>query len=134
MRQQDLFFNDCPLPFPTDRWRGFGLHAADGDTVTVKFDRGFFGETTFTLRLSNIDCWEKNSGPLWARTLGKEAEEFTNAMITARWLNIKTTMDREKYGRILAQIFVPRNGDYTNMVDLAVLLDLNGYRKDPSRL
>lgn len=127
MRQGDAFFSACPLPFPTTEWRAWGIRATDGDTIVVKLDRGFLDEATMELRLDSIDCWERNSGT--HRDQGERARIFSDALVANHWLTVRTKMDPEKYGRILANVLVPFGAGYTDMRDLATLLDAAGYRK-----
>lgn len=139
MKKGDYFFSGCPIPFPTTDFRAWGIRAVDGDTAVSKLDVAFFDEKTLDFRFSDIDCWEKNEGPLWARKLGKEAELFTHSSVAQKWHQIHTQMDQEKYGRILGRYIVPWEPWHnikttTEYIYLADALRANGFEKDPSRL
>lgn len=112
----------------------------DGDSFWLNVD---FGKLTsgvkLTLplyfRLYGIDCWEVSGRPHprdpgFAK--GKLARDFTNATLSRaieiRVQTIKptaTTVDEEKYGRVLANVWV----DDVLLIDL---LRANGYEKESS--
>lgn len=97
-------FSSCPLPFPSTTWRARLVDAADGDTVVLEVDRGWFSLDLMEIRFSDIDTWERRSGTESERLLGRAAWEYVVAHCVGRWCYLHTEMDTEKYGRILGTI------------------------------
>lgn len=127
MRKSDYFFSDCPIPFPTHQWRAWGIRAVDGDTVVLKLDRGFGDEKTDTFRLADFDAYEAFKGPPETRALGVAAGNLSDSLVSNRFLYILTSMDPDKYGRILADVIVEHPpGSYRS---LSTVLREAGYEK-----
>jgi len=97
-------FHGCPFPFPTTTWRGIVVDVIDGDTFTIQIDRGWFDTSTFDVRLSDADALELTSGTVAQKAAAREALLWFLARADGRWCVLRTAMDAEKYGRVLATI------------------------------
>lgn len=127
MKRESAPFFGCPIPFPTHEWRCSVVDAADADTITVRIDRGWFDDSTMEIRLASIDTYERFSGTLADRELGRQAWQFSVTRAVSRYAILTTHMDREKYGRILGEIrYLGEDGA---LHDLSSELRLAGFEK-----
>jgi len=77
----------------------------DGDTVTALVDLGFHTKVQLRIRLFGINTPEIRGKE---RESGLKARDRVNALIMGKEVVLKTHRDRqEKYGRWLAEIFLP---------------------------
>jgi len=101
-------------------YRAIVTNVYDGDTCTVDIDLGLNtwvrGEK---LRLYRIDAPELRGGE---RPKGLISRDFLKEQIDGKKIIIQTIKDRrEKYGRYLAEIWLPKgDGDPINVNDLLV--------------
>jgi len=77
----------------------------DGDTLKVRFDLGFNVEARDTLRLRGIDCPEMDTKE------GQAAKAFVQSYIKEAQSLIVRSSRSEKYGRYLADVFIPQGGE-----------------------
>lgn len=127
MRREDSPFYDHPAQFPLRLWRGEGIRAIDGDTVTAFVETGPHSFEVLDLRLSTIDTYEIHSGPAEWRAKGIGARQFTEERVVDKWLRVVSVMDTEKYGRTLTAIeYQDPAGAW---LDLADHLRAAGYEK-----
>lgn len=75
------------------------LRVIDADTIYVIIDVGFSIQIQQTLRLPGIDCHERFT------EAGRNATVFVKDLITGTTGTIKTTKDKEKYGRYLSDYY-----------------------------
>ena len=97
-------------------YKAFISAAYDGDTVTADIDLGLKtivkGEK---LRLNRINAPEMRGDE---KVAGKAARDWLRERIVGRSVLIETLKDSKgKYGRYIAEIWLPENGDYTNIND-----------------
>lgn len=131
MRREDADFYGCPIPFPTTVWRVKIVGAPDGDTLTLKRDKGDWETKTEDVRLGDIDVWEMRSGSPAQRVLGSEARQWVIAHCVGRWGLMTTRLDQEKYGRTLGTLQLWDEESQT-LWSLSVALRENGFEKvDP---
>ena len=88
----------------------------DGDTVTAEIDLGLKtmvkGEK---LRLHRINAPEMRGDE---KVEGKASRDYLRGRILGKEVIIETFRDkRGKYGRYIAEIWLPENGGYTNIND-----------------
>ncbi len=88
----------------------------DGDTVTVELDLGLKtvvrGEK---VRLHRINAPEMRGDE---KVEGKASRDYLRGRILGKEVIIETFRDkRGKYGRYIAEIWLPENGGYTNIND-----------------
>jgi endonuclease YncB( thermonuclease family) len=78
------------------------VKVVDGDTVkaVISLNNTF---TRFTFRLNGIDTPESRKGEV--KEFGKKVKEIITRMLTGRMVRIEAG-DFDKYGRILARIYV----------------------------
>ena len=84
----------------------------DGDTVDLNIDLGFgIWKHSTRIRLVRIDTPEKRTRDLLEKHFGYLATDFvTDKLNTASKIVVRTTIDsKDKYGRILGDIFVNGN-------------------------
>ncbi|OIP63185.1 MAG: nuclease [Ignavibacteria bacterium CG2_30_36_16] len=98
-------------------YKAFVTQVYDGDTVTVDIDLGLHtwmkGEK---LRLYRINAPELRGEE---KEAGKISRDYLKKLVWKKELVIETIKDkREKYGRYLAEIWLPLdNGSYMNVND-----------------
>lgn len=81
----------------------------DGDTITVLADLGFHTTIKLKLRLFGINTPEVRGA---SRAAGLVARDRVNGLVMGKDIIIKTHRDRqEKFGRWLAEIYLPENQD-----------------------
>ena len=90
--------------------------AYDGDTVTAELELGLKaaikGEK---LRLHRINAPEMRGDE---KIAGKASRDWLRGRILGKTVLVETIKDkRGKYGRYLAEIWLPENGGYTNIND-----------------
>ena len=90
--------------------------AYDGDTVTAELDLGLktvvHGEK---LRLHRINTPEMRGDE---KVAGKAARDYLRGRILGKTVLVETFKDkRGKYGRYIAEIWLPENDGYTNIND-----------------
>lgn len=74
----------------------------DGDTLVVHVDLGFNTVTKQKLRLRGIDC------PELVTPIGQKAKRFVQSLLKPNDVVVIKTHKDDKYGRYLADVFVPR--------------------------
>lgn len=122
-------FGGHPGPFRFGTLRGRVLRAVDGDSYVVTLDRGFGDTSIRTIRLIDIDTWERWSGTAENRTKGLRAWEDAVRWTTHRWCEVsqlKPDPD-DKYGGRWNGHIDYHNG--TSWVDLTVQLAEAGHEK-----
>ena len=81
----------------------------DGDTVNVVLDLGFHTHRLERLRLKGIDAPELHAADPAERSKARQAKAELETLLGKGTLTVKTHQDkRDKYGRYLADLFVPR--------------------------
>jgi len=86
-------------------YRAFIERVVDGDTLLVNIDQGFGVESRHYLRLRGIDCAEL------VETEGKKAKAFVEKILEKVEYVILTSTRSDKYGRYLADVFVPQKSN-----------------------
>jgi len=97
-------------------YKAFISAAYDGDTVTADIDLGLKtivkGEK---LRLNRINAPEMRGEE---KAAGLVSRDWLRERIVGKEVLIETLKDSKgKYGRYIAEIWLPENGDYTNIND-----------------
>jgi micrococcal nuclease len=79
----------------------------DGDTVDLVIDLGFDITIKQTVRLNGINTPELHSTNPTEKAAAEKAKARLNELLTGQPLIVNTKKDsREKYGRLLAEIFI----------------------------
>jgi micrococcal nuclease len=109
----------------------------DGDTVTATIQLGFDVALKMPLRLLGIDCPELKTGEFKAQ--GKAAKEWLIAKVKDQKLVIRTHKchgngAKDKYGRILAEMFVVGEAVSINqqLIDAGHAIAYDGGTNDPT--
>lgn len=82
------------------------LNVVDGDTVDMDVDMGFSVRIKQRLRLYGIDTPEINSKDPIERELAMQAKQFVLDQLKAGSSYTINTYKDDKYGRLLAEVFV----------------------------
>ena len=100
------------------------LHIVDGDTIDVLIDVGFHTYITKRLRFLGVDTWEVRGEERERGLIAKI--RLTEMLADADRLYVQTVMDTTgKYGRVLAWLFVEKDGVITT-VNEQLLLEGHG--------
>lgn len=99
--------NTTPFVFNNMRVRAKILDVYDGDTVTAAFETLGAGIYTHKIRMLGIDTPEIRTKSVQEKKAGVKAKEYLQDLILDKivMLHIKSS---DKYGRILATIFVDK--------------------------
>jgi micrococcal nuclease len=86
---------------------GFVIKVYDGDTITIvsKLPYNESPLYKFSVRLKNIDCPEVRSSNPSEVSCAKIAKEELTKLILHKFVSLKN-VDTEKYGRILADVYL----------------------------
>jgi endonuclease YncB( thermonuclease family) len=120
-------FHACPLPVPLREVRGRVLGAADADTLSVDLEVWRRRLEYDDVRLVGFDAYELRTGTVAERQRGAEARAWVLSRVVGRWCYVRTTMERDKYGRLLGAVFYV--SDAGGLRDLAADLRAAGYEK-----
>jgi endonuclease YncB( thermonuclease family) len=103
----------------------------DGDTCVLSIDLGFDVSICQTIRLVGIDTPELKTGDF--KAMGKTVKSWLEGKLTGAKLIIKTSKSDDKYGRILAEIFVQGDDRSVNqqLLDRGWAVPYGGGHKDP---
>lgn len=94
---------ECVEYIPTS---GFVVSVYDGDTFTLAvWNREIQKWTKWPVRVAGIDCPELRTKNANEKTVALKAKAFVERMILHKRVELKH-VSREKYGRILADIFI----------------------------
>jgi len=108
---------------PLYNYKALVMRVVDADTLDLRFDMGFNVAVTERVRLARIDAWETR-GP--EREQGLVAKHFVVEATFQEWLLVATGRDKGKWGRWIAEIWLP-NG--SNLSDLLVAFGHAEYRE-----
>ncbi len=105
----------------------------DGDTVDVILDLGFDTSLTKRVRLIGIDTPESRTRDLKEKAFGLEAKYWLKKKLEeAEKIFIQTSITKEKYGRVLGELFVNTDEISLNeqMVELGYAWRYDGGTKE----
>lgn len=101
-------------------FRAINVRVIDGDTLECTLDIGFGLTTKKHFRLWGVNTPEKRSENPDARAKAYEAMEFVASHVENQDILVQT-YKTEKYGRYLAKVFIPHEGDtYLCLNDLLI--------------
>lgn len=92
------------------------LSVYDGDTITVDIDLGYKVNVRDKVRIYGIDTPEIRTRDKEEKRRGYEAKKFLHSFIFGKKVTIKTHK-QEKYGRILADVFLEEDGTKINIAE-----------------
>jgi len=84
------------------------LRVIDGDTLEIDCDLGMHIRRTETVRLYGINAPETRG--VVDKEPGRASKAFLETALLAKTVLVKTYKDKEKFGRLLAEIFLPIEG------------------------
>lgn len=84
------------------------LEVYDGDTITISFP--FYGDIyKKKLRIYGVDCAEIKTKDNKEKEVGIQAKNYLTELILGKVLYIEVYKREDKYGRILATVFIGEN-------------------------
>ena len=92
----------------------------DGDTIDVLCDLGYDVRIALRLRFMGIDTPESRTRRLQEKAMGLRSKAFLRDTLESADSIEFESHDRGKYGRVLATVYVTKNGKRTNVNDLLV--------------
>ena len=81
------------------------IRVVDGDTIVLRIDLGFKLSWKVSCRLHGIDCPEMRSKSASERVAAKAAKEFTESELLIGSTVLVYSVELDKYGRPLVDIF-----------------------------
>ena len=81
------------------------IRVIDGDTIVLRIDLGFKLSWKVSCRLHGIDCPELRSKNASERIAAKAAKDFTQAELPTGSMVLIYSVELDKYGRPLVDIF-----------------------------
>ncbi len=87
----------------------------DGDTVTIAF---CFNNSVYQkrCRIQGVDCAEIKTRNNKEKEIGLEAKQFVSDLILNKIVHVEFSEKEDKYGRLLARIFLIENKDNTEAI------------------
>ena len=90
---------------------------SDADTAWLILDRGFGDKSKKKIRLSRIDAWETRGEE---KSKGLEAKSFVEGLMPVGSEIIIQSKGKDKYGRVISEVWVKIEKDLVNLSDLLV--------------
>jgi len=102
----------------------------DGDTITIASTMPFNDSSIyrFSVRLNGIDCPEIKTQNVEEKTVAKYAQEELSRLILHKEVTLKN-MNTEKYGRILAEVYLGDLHINAYMVEKRLAVPYDGGKK-----
>lgn len=119
-------FKKIPRFYPCPR-RGFCVSIYDGDTLTI-VSKEYGKLQRFNIRVKGIDCAEMKGGSALSRALAVKAKQVTTALCLNKMVTLKNH-GHDKYGRVLADVFVNGISIGKRLVYLNLAKAYNGKKK-----
>jgi endonuclease YncB( thermonuclease family) len=122
------FSNIKPFIPPIDG--GFVIKVYDGDTITIITKLPYENSELyrFSVRLSGIDTPEMKSQCIEEKKMAKEAQESLSNLILHKQITLKN-VKTEKYGRILADVYLGETNINKWMLEQHLAVEYNGGTK-----
>ena len=86
----------------------------DGDSIEVIIDMGLGIHKEEDIRLARIDAYEIRGEE---KIKGHKAKDFVEDYLHGVATVLLTIYKRDKYGRLIAEVLVPKAGDHSNLSD-----------------
>ena len=96
------------------------LRVTDADTFTVKIDVGFRFYYENEIRLLRINAFETKLGKntnAEQKAAGLAGKDYVKKLIEGKEVIIKTVLEKEKFGRILAEVYIKIDDVWINLND-----------------
>jgi micrococcal nuclease len=98
------------------------LRVVDGDTVDADIDLGCFVHRESRLRLYGVNTPELHDPDAATRARAVQARDWMRGKVEGRDVIVRTHLDRsDKYGRLLAEIFMDGDGVTGTTVNSALV-------------
>lgn len=126
---EDIIYKDCKKFIPPLKY-GKVIKVYDGDTITIAtklpYDDFFY---KFSVRLRGIDCPEIRSKDKNEKLCASCARQFLAGLILNSVVTLKD-IDYDKYGRILANVYLEESNISELMIKEKVAIPYDGGKKD----
>ena len=102
----------------------------DADTFSVEIDCGFNTFIKNDIRLSRINAFEIKLSSKTTQEMknqGIKGKEYVISLLEGKEVIVRTTIEKEKYGRILAEVYYLNEGKWINLNDELVSLGYAAY-------
>lgn len=118
------------IPFKVPITNGFVLKVYDGDTITIASKLPFENSPIyrFSVRLAGIDTPEIKGKTEKEKNMAKDAKNKLETLILGKYILLKN-INTEKYGRILADIYLEDIHINKWMVDQNLATNYDGGKK-----
>ncbi len=127
---------ESAVPFVPPIQEGFVIKVYDGDTITIvsKLPYSKSPLYKFQVRLAGIDCPEIRGNTESEKQCAQLAKKFVENLVLKKTISLHVH-GNDKYGRILADVFVGNGNEHVNQLlleeHLAVIYD-GGTKKCPA--
>jgi len=121
---------DNTVPFVPPVTRGKVIKVYDGDTITIASKLPYKSSQMyrFSVRLRGIDCPEIKSKSLAEKELAINSKICLSNLILGQMVELKN-VSTEKYGRILADVYIDNVNVNTWMLENKLALPYDGGKK-----
>lgn len=125
----DVLIRDS-IPFVPPLTEGIVIKVYDGDTITIVSKLPFNSSPLykFSVRINNIDCAEIRGSNEDEKTCAKIAKQRVSDLILHKKVELRN-IGTEKYGRVLADVFIDGQDIGTLLVNERLALRYNGGTK-----
>lgn len=125
----DVLIRDS-IPFVPPLTEGIVIKVYDGDTITIVSKLPFNSSPLykFSVRINNIDCAEIRGSNEDEKTCAKIAKQRVSDLILHKKVELRN-IGTEKYGRVLADVFIDSQDIGTLLVNERLALRYNGGTK-----
>lgn len=109
-------------------YKAMVIKVKDADTLTLDLDLGFCTWLKDDVRLARINAFETKMGKGTTAEMKKKGlagKAYVTQLVEGKEVVVKTTFAskaREKYGRLLADIYYEQDGNWINLNDTLVTL------------
>lgn len=112
--------------------RGFVIKVYDGDTITIASKLPYKKSPIyrFSVRLNGIDCPEIKSNDSREKECAQIAKKALSDLILHKTVSLKN-LDMDKYGRILADVYINDTLINRYMIDNKLAVSYDGGTKKP---
>lgn len=125
----DVLIRDS-IPFVPPLTEGIVIKVYDGDTITIVSKLPFNSSPLykFSVRINNIDCAEIRGSNEDEKTCAKIAKQRVSDLILHKKVELRN-IGTEKYGRVLADVFIDGQDIGTLLVNERLALRYDGGTK-----
>lgn len=130
VEQEQQYWSNT-VPFIPPITHGHVIKVYDGDTITIaaKLPYSESPHYRFSVRLNGIDCPEIKSQNKEEKEIAQIAKSEMEKLVLGKSIDLKN-ITTEKYGRILADVYVNEQNINQHMLDKKLAIKYGGGKKD----